>query len=196
MATTVSPPRTIRLPHDGGDVALLEELLVDLPAQSRVLDAGCGSGVPVSRRLLEAGHRVVGMDFSSGQLSLARKLITGGQLVRGDLNELPYGSGSFDAVVSFYAIIHVPRKAHSSLFREIYRVLRPNGRTLLCLGWGDLPADLDGESWLGVPMFWSHFDQGTNLALLSEVGLNPRWSKRLDDPMGHAAHQFVLATRD
>ena len=183
-------------PDDGGDVRLLEELIAELPARSRVLDAGCGSGVPVSSRLLEAGHHVVGMDFSSAQLSLAQTVLTRYQVVQGDLTELPFRDGTFDAVVSFYAIIHVPREAHGSLLEEMHRVLRPNGRTLLCLGWGDLPADLDVESWLGVPMFWSHFDQDTNLGLLSEVGFTLCWSKHVSDPMGHAAHQFVLATRD
>jgi ubiquinone/menaquinone biosynthesis C-methylase UbiE len=183
-------------PNDGGDVRLLEELMGELTASSRVLDAGCGSGVPVSSRLLEAGHHVVGMDFSSAQLSLAQSVLTSCQLVQGDLTELPFGDGTFDAVVSFYAIIHVPREAHGALLKEMHRVLRPHGRTLLCLGWGDLPADLDLESWLGVPMFWSHFDQETNLALLSEVGFTLRWSRQVSDPMGHAGHQFVLATRD
>ena len=161
-------------PNDGGDVRLLEELIAELPARSRVLDAGCGSGVPVSSRLLAAGHHVVGMDFSSAQLSLAQTVLTRYQLVQGDLTELPFADGTFDAVVSFYAIIHVPREAHGSLLEEIRRVLRPNGWTLLCLGWGDLPADLDVESWLGVPMFWSHFDQDTNRGLLSEVGFTLR----------------------
>jgi ubiquinone/menaquinone biosynthesis C-methylase UbiE len=59
-------------PHDGEDVALIAEVLHELPNHSRVLDAGCGSGIPVARQLLEAGHDVAGLDFSSGQLSLAR----------------------------------------------------------------------------------------------------------------------------
>jgi SAM-dependent methyltransferase len=122
-------------------------------------------------------------------------VLSGVQLVQGDLTELPFRHGTFDAVVSFYAIIHVPREAHGFLLKEIHRVLRPDGQALLCLGWGDHPADLDVESWLGVPMFWSHFDQQTNLALLSEAGLHAQWSKQVEDPMGHAAHQFVLATR-
>ncbi len=180
-------------PHDGADVALLEELLNQLSSPSRVLDAGCGSGVPVSSRLLEGGHDVVGVDLSSGQLSLARTVLARGQLVRGDLTELPFADESFDAVVSFYTIIHVPRQEHDSLLREIHRVLRTDGRALLCLGWGDLPEDHDPDSWLGVPMFWSHFDEQANLALLSEVGFILEWSRRITDPMGHASHQFVLA---
>jgi SAM-dependent methyltransferase len=182
-------------PHDGEDIALLTEVANDLPNHSRVLDAGCGSGVPVARQLLEVGHDVTGLDFSSGQLSLARSNLAQCHLVQGDLTNLPFSNGSFDAVVSYYAIIHVPRAEHEALLSEIHRVLLHGGRALLCLGWGDLPEDRDPNSWLGVPMFWSHFDEQTNLALLSKVGLSPQWSKRVGDPMGHASHQFVLSIR-
>jgi SAM-dependent methyltransferase len=111
--------------RDGGDVALLEELLADIPDGSRVLDAGCGSGVPVVSRLREAGHDVVGLDFSSGQLSLARAVLASDRLVQGDVTDLPLACASFGAVVSFYAVIHVPRQQHRHLFEEIYRVLDP-----------------------------------------------------------------------
>jgi hypothetical protein len=36
----------------------------------------------------------------------------------------------------------------------------------------------------------------TNLALLAEAGLALQWSRQVTDPMGHASHQFVLASRD
>ncbi len=182
-------------PHDGEDIALLAEALNDLPSHSRVLDAGCGAGVPVASQLLEARHDVTGLDFSLGQLSLAQANLARCQLVQGDLTNLPFSSGSFDAVVSYYAIIHVPRQEHEALFAEIHRVLRHDGRAMLCLGWGDLPEDRDPDSWLGVPMFWSHFNEKANLALLSKVGFIPQWSKQVADPMGHASHQFVLSIR-
>ena len=44
----------------GADVAQLAHLEQRLSPQSLVLDAGCGSGVPVSQSLLGTGHRVVG----------------------------------------------------------------------------------------------------------------------------------------
>jgi SAM-dependent methyltransferase len=182
-------------PHDGEDIALLADVLRDLPSHSRFLDAGCGSGVPVSRLLLEAGHDVTGLDLSLGQVSLARSSLARCRLVQGDLTNLPFSNGSFDAVVSYYAIIHVPREEHEGLLGEFHRVLRADGRALLCLGWGDLPEDRDPDSWLGVPMFWSHFDEKANLALLSKVGFIPQWSKQVNDPMGHASHQFVLSIR-
>jgi SAM-dependent methyltransferase len=82
----------------------------------------------VASRLLEAGHDVAGLDLSSGQLSLARSKLAKCQFVQGDLTNLPFSNGSFDAVVSYYAIIHVPREEHEALLREIHRVLRHDGR--------------------------------------------------------------------
>lgn len=179
----------------GGDMEQLDAFLDLLALGSRVLDAGCGAGVPVGDRLVDAGYSVTGMDFSIGQLALARERVPASHLVQGDLTDLPYRSDTFDAVVSYYAIIHVPRDLHTCVVAEVFRVLRPGGRTLLCLGWGDLPEDHDPKSWLGVPMFWSHFDAETNLALLRDTGFTVETSTEVPDPMAQASHQFVIAVR-
>jgi SAM-dependent methyltransferase len=179
-------------PRDGADVELLELLLEALPARRRVLDAGCGAGLPACERLVSAGHQVAGLDFSFGQLLLARSHIADCELVLGDLASMPFAEASFDAVVSYYAIIHVPRTEHRRVFDEIRRVLRPDGLALLCLGWSDNPEEHD-PSWLGVPMYWSHFDAQSNLGLLTDAGFEIRWTRRVSDPLDHASHQFVLA---
>ncbi len=182
-------------PDDGADLAQLEPLLGALGPGRAVLDAGCGAGVPVTERLAAAGHHVTALDLSAGQLALARMHVPSAAVALGDLAALPFGSGAFDAVVSYYAIIHVPRAEHRRVFAEIHRVLRPGGFALLCLGWSDLPDDLDPESWLGVPMYWSHFDADTNVRLLGDAGMVVHTSTEVVDPMDHASHQFVLASR-
>jgi SAM-dependent methyltransferase len=160
-----------------------------------VLDAGCGAGVPVTRALLAAGCTAVGLDFSSVQLDLARELVPACAPVQGDLAHLPFVDATFDAVVSFYAIIHVPRADHPVVFAETRRVLRPGGWALLCVGAADLAEDHDPESWLGAPMFWSHFDGSTNLDLIRSAGLTIVNDRVIPDPMGHHGHLFVLAQR-
>jgi hypothetical protein len=67
-------------------------------------------------------------------------------------------------------VIQVPRSDRRTVFGEFARVLRSGGVALLCLGAGDLPEDHDPESWLGTPMFRSHFDAQTNLQLLRDEG--------------------------
>src|ERR1039458_1622985 len=58
-----------------------------LPAHSRILDVGCGNGVPVTEALVYAGHSVVGLDSSAGMLARFRANLPGTLIVRGDRSE-------------------------------------------------------------------------------------------------------------
>jgi ubiquinone/menaquinone biosynthesis C-methylase UbiE len=180
----------------GGDIALLPELVTRLGPGHAVLDAGCGAGVPVMQMLGDAGFSVVGIDISRVQLELARARATGAQLAQADLSMLPFGNGSFDGLVSYYAVIHVPRADHRGVFAEFRRVLRPGGVALLCLGAGDVPEDDDTESWLGTHMFWSHFDADTNLEMLRASGFEVVLDEIVADPMDHGRHLFALVTAE
>jgi SAM-dependent methyltransferase len=182
-------------PVDGEDVELLGELVADLAPGALVLDAGAGAGVPVAARLAGGGLRVVALDFSTAQVALGRLLVPAATFVQADLTSVPIAKASVAAVVSYYAIIHIPRSDHARVFSEFHRVLQPGGLVLLCLGADDVPSDHDPDSWLGVPMFWSHFDGPTNLALLSEAGFEIVWHRPVEDPMHHGRHLFVLARR-
>jgi SAM-dependent methyltransferase len=180
---------------DGADVVMLDELTARLARGSLVLDLGCGAGDPVTRHLVDAGLRAVGLDISIAQLELGLGLVPESAPVGGDLAALPFGPETFDAIVSYYAIIHVPRSDHPTIFGEIRRVLRPGGWALLCLGAADLPEDHDPESWLGTAMYWSHFDAATNLGLLRAAGLEVVVDREIPDPMGHRGHLFALVRR-
>lgn len=182
-------------PTDGADVALLPELTTLLAPGDRVLDAGSGAGVPVATRLVEAGLAVTALDVSANQLRLARRLVPNAGVTQADLVELPFQDHSFRAVISFYAVIHVPRDRHGRAFDEFRRVLEPGGFALLCLGASDIPENFDPESWLGVPMFWSHFDADTNVAMLQRASFRVLWQRLISDPMNQAQHLFALATR-
>jgi cyclopropane fatty-acyl-phospholipid synthase-like methyltransferase len=176
----------------GGDVALLAELVTRLRPGDTVLDAGCGAGVPVMRELTDAGMTVVGVDLSGTQIELARSRVPEADVAQADLVTLPFSDRSFDGLVSFYAVIHVPRAYHSAVFTEFRRVLRPGGVALLCLGARDLPEDDDVDSWLGTHMFWSHFDAETNLEMLRAADFDVLRDEIVADPMDHGHHLFAL----
>jgi SAM-dependent methyltransferase len=180
-------------PRAARDVVALGQLTARVPAGGSVLDLGCGAGIPVTEHLLRAGYLAVGLDLSMTQLGLARATLPT-PLAQGDMSALPFRPRSFDGVVAYYSIIHVPRDEHETVVAEIGRVLVPGGHALLVLGAGDLPADHDENSWFGVPMYWSHFDADTNLELLARAGLEVEWNDIVDDPMGHGRHLFVLVT--
>ncbi len=143
------------------------ELLDDLPPGSRVLDLGCGAGVPVARTLAER-HAVVGIDLSTSMLRLARAQVRGASFLNADMGTIAFAPASFDALVSFYAIFHLPRELQPALFARAHRWLRPGGRLLVSLGRTDQPPYT--EEFFGVEMYWSHFGTVRYREMLGEAG--------------------------
>lgn len=61
--------------------------------------------------LSDNGFRVTGVDLSDTMIERARELVPGARFLRGDVtsvDEVDFDAASFDAVVSFYALIHLP----------------------------------------------------------------------------------------
>jgi SAM-dependent methyltransferase len=179
---------------DSRDLALLGEIVGRLPRGASVLDAGCGAGIPIAK-FLSTSFRVTGLDFSEAQVRLAQEHVPEARFVRGNIRGLGFSDGRFDAVVSYYAIIHIPRQAHAGVFQEIYRVLRPGGLALLCLGADDLAEDT-AEDYLGTRMYWSHYDADTNISMLKECGFTIVLRRIVPDCFSPGSeHLFVLARR-
>ena len=91
----------------------------------KALDLCCGQG-NVTEALIGRGCRVVGVDFSSSMLALARERVAAARFVEADAQQLPFDDGEFDLVVSNLGICHVPDQPRA--LSEVRRVLRPAGR--------------------------------------------------------------------
>jgi SAM-dependent methyltransferase len=155
-------PSTARLRY----LALADELI---PAGADVLELGCGAGLPVTATLA-AGRNLTGVDISAVQIGLARANVPSARFVQADLTTLELDAATFDAVVAFYSLTHVPRAEHAALFRRIRSWLRPGGLFLASLGVEDSPDEIEAD-WLGVDMFFSHFSARVNRRLVAEAGL-------------------------
>jgi len=109
--------------------ALLDELElgVALPfADGRdVLEVGCGTGL-ILGRLNAVARSAEGVDLSPGMLEKARA--RGLRVREASATELPYGDASFDLVLSFKVLAHVPDLPRA--LSEMARVCRPGGRVL------------------------------------------------------------------
>ena len=180
--------------RDSEDVRLLDELTTRLPAGAKVLDAGCGGGIPISQMLSEK-FGVTGVDFSESQIELAKKNVPDAIFICQDMTELGFPDNTFDGICSYYAIIHIPREEHQALLTNFYRMLKPGGVALLCLGAGNVVDDID-ENFLGTRMYWSHYDSETYLKMLTECGFSILWSKRVaDGTCEGAGHLFTLVQK-
>jgi SAM-dependent methyltransferase len=109
----------------------------------KVLDMGCGSGRSTLMVLLDRpGTTVASLDnFSADYIDdapgkLRSNLRAAGvesraRIQRGDMRAMPLEAGSFDAVVSTYAIDHLDADGSSKALAEVERVLRPGGEFLI-----------------------------------------------------------------
>jgi cyclopropane fatty-acyl-phospholipid synthase-like methyltransferase len=145
----------------------LHKVLAELPPGSRVLDLGCGSGIPATREIAKE-HDVIGVDVSARQVELARRNVPHAQFIHDDIQSLDFPPGSFHAVVAFYVLDHLPRELHATILASIHGWLKPEGLLLLTVETEDEPG-VTGQ-WLGVDMFFSSFDADTTRRLIREAG--------------------------
>lgn len=174
--------------------AWVDDLMSRLPYGARVLELGCGAGVPDTRTLAER-FEVTGVDISAEQISRAGVNAQTARLVHADFTSLELEPASFEAVTAFYAFNHVPRELIPGVFARINSWLTPGGLFLSVLGTGDDPG-WTGE-WMGAQMFFSSFPPEENRRLFGAAGFELVRDElvTLVEPDGEATFQWVLARR-
>ncbi len=124
------------LQHKPLDRELLDRFAKQTRGHGDVCDMGCGPG-HVARYLRDAGASVFGLDLSHGMLEQARKLNPDIPFREGNMMSLAMPNETLAGVAAFYAIVNTPRKSLPVVFREIGRVLQPDGLLLLAFHSGD-----------------------------------------------------------
>jgi SAM-dependent methyltransferase len=143
-------------------------LFEKLAPHARILELGCGAGVPTTRLLAER-YSVIGIDISKKQIELARLNVPGATFIVADMTTLHFAPESFDAIIAFYSIIHVPRSEHPILIQNIYQWLRPGGLFMAMVG--QCEVDQIEHNWLGVPMYFSSWDSQWYHQMIEHAGL-------------------------
>jgi SAM-dependent methyltransferase len=158
-------------------------------AGTRLLDAGCGSGLAL-QLAHDRGARVAGLDASAGLLEAARRRVSDGDIRQGELEELPFASNTFDAVTAFNSVQYAADPA--AALRELARVAklaapvavvtwaapeRCETRTVLAAIGQLLPPPPPGA---GGPFALS--EPGTLEDLVADAGLTPKHADEVPVP--------------
>ncbi len=172
---------------------MVDVVLGRLAPGSVVVDLGCGAGDPATRLLAEAGHLVLGVDLSRGQLEIARRLAPQASLVQADVTSFALAPASVDAVVSLYALGHLPSATHAPLYAAVATWLRPGGLLLTSAPLG--AGDGGDDDWLGVPMFFGGIGVEATLAAIEDARLRIDSAEVVVDDEGVERFLWVAATR-
>ncbi len=187
----------------------ISQMVVADPGVTRILDVGSGigelSGLIRSRH--GSGVRVIATDLGFDSIHRAAGMCAERgsdspevRFVQGDIYRLPYGDGSFDAVVASEILEHLeePRDA----VREIARVIRPGGFVVLSTPYREkmrYTLCIHCNKKTPVNAHLHSFDDTVLQALLTEAGFIPekriKFSSRYADLLGLPGLSFFLPYR-
>ena len=119
---------------------------LEIGAGGRVLETAAGTGILTRAlaRALPAGAAITATDLNQPMLDLAARRLDAPNVTwrQADALSLPFGDGTFDAVVCQFGVMFFPDKVAG--FAEARRVLKPGGRFLFNvwdrIGENDIPA--------------------------------------------------------
>ena len=137
-----------------------------------------------------------GVDHSIAQIERARRNVPSGHFIHGDLAAPDLPRGSFDAVVSFYALEGIPRAEHAAVLQHAHDLLRPSGYLLLATE----PMDRESVTgvYRGMRMRISGFDADTLLRIVGDASMSLLESKI--ETQNERSHDvpflWILAQRD
>jgi SAM-dependent methyltransferase len=107
--------------------SVVRPLLDTLPI-GRILDAACGTGRHLTY-LRDRGHVVAGFDQSPEMLAVAKTKVPEADFRIGQLDQIPWTAGSFDAAVCALALTHA--RDLGGPISELARIVRSGGRIVI-----------------------------------------------------------------
>ncbi|CAJ2513092.1 Uu.00g012110.m01.CDS01 [Anthostomella pinea] len=199
------------VPHSAQRMQYLATVLEKLPLsdpslQPKILELGCGCGLPVTKKLMSyPAATVIANDLSSAQIAIARKNLLDGPddenakrltLIEGDMFSLAFPDDSLDLVLGFYSIIHLPRVEQTALLEKIARWLKPDG--YLLANFSTVAADASiNKAWIEDKgwMFWSGWGVDGTLEAIKTAGLEVVSSEVAKDTVDDSSFLWVIAKR-
>lgn len=140
------------------DRALLDKFVSELDSSSVLCDVGCGPG-HITRYLFDKGVNIFGIDVSEKCVEIARRENPKMRFETMDMAKLDIADESLDGIISFYSIIHTPKKFMKVLFREFNRVLEKHGRILIVVKKGETEGYINELEGFKTDVYFTNFNE-------------------------------------
>ena len=108
----------------------VREWAKSLAPNSAVLDLGCGSGIPISKVLVEAGMKVYGIDASPAMVKRFRGNFPDVLIACEAVENSDFFDQKFGAIVAWGLIFLLKKDIQESLIQKVSEALRSGGRFL------------------------------------------------------------------
>ncbi len=145
------------------------------PTGARVLDVGCADGIK-TRRLVEKGLEVLGIDVSERFITMAKRYCPGAQFQVLDMRDVGQLGMRFDGVMALASLLHIPRKDIPEVLHTFWDVLKPGGYLFLAVkeirpGQSEEQLVREDDYGYEYTRFFSYFRQEELEAWLKDLGM-------------------------
>jgi 2-polyprenyl-3-methyl-5-hydroxy-6-metoxy-1,4-benzoquinol methylase len=111
-----------------------------LPPGARVLDLGCGTGVPITQCLIAEGCEVYAIDSSAKMIERFRAAFPGVPAACERIQDSTFFDTTFDGIVAWGVLFHLDATDQEAAIARMARALKPGGRLFFT------SADVDATS--------------------------------------------------
>jgi SAM-dependent methyltransferase len=148
--------------------AWMERFRAAMPQNAAVLDLGCGSGEPVARFLIEAGHRVTGVDSSPSLIDLCRSRFPAQDWIVADMRDLRLDR-RFGGIIAWNSSFHLTPDDQRAMW-DVFRAHAEPGAALMFTS-GPASGEAIGE-YQGEALYHASLDPADYEELAAEHGFD------------------------
>lgn len=117
-----------------------------LPLKSKILDVGCGTGVPIAKFLINSGYIMTGIDVSKKMIDLCKQRFPKEKWLLADMRILDLNE-KFDAVIAWQSFFHLSHEDQRSTLKSLGSYVEQNGLFIFTSGpeYGEVWSDNGGH---------------------------------------------------
>lgn len=152
------------------DRNILDEFAGYFKHGDTIVDTGCGPSGHIGKYLFDKGLDVIGIDISEKCVENAINHNSKMKFKQMDFCKMEFTDNSFKGIISFYSIIHIPKKYVSQVFKEFKRILKPGGRLILTVKKGNDENFLNDLLGYKAKIYYSYFNENEIKSYLGSNG--------------------------